>query len=340
MSSDLTQAELANVAWDIMATKMFSLASCGELDMARPWFEMAYGELVMLFYDILLTFGEEVERIWMKKFSHFTVLWFLNRYLSPLGYVVIIVSFNDQWSQGVCNRYVLYPEALKCVTAFVIGVIFIIRLYAIYSRSVVILVFMTMILLLEIGLKIWAFTDGTSMSLPPGVVGCILMGQHYGRFVFTWVAELIFDTVVVVLTFWRTARLHQDGSGSVISLYNLILRDGLVYFTVIFAANLVTVLVFLVRDLVSSNDLLLIAYMQLAPVSSVRPILRVGALKPTPLFSAKSQSHASKLHHLNNELDGLEIDSQSPGRRHKKGQYDLYPRMCHHRALFRRKGTP
>lgn len=63
-----------------------------------------------------------------------------NRYLSPLGYIVIIVcvlpssftlwtllkfwnikAFNDSWSQDVCNRYVLYPEALKCVTAFVIG---------------------------------------------------------------------------------------------------------------------------------------------------------------------------------------------------------------------------
>ena len=48
--------------------------------MARPWLEMAYGDIVMLFYDILLTFGEEVERIWMKKFSHFTVLWFLVKF--------------------------------------------------------------------------------------------------------------------------------------------------------------------------------------------------------------------------------------------------------------------
>ena len=33
--------------------------------------------VVMLFYDILITFGEEVEHIWRKKFTCFTVLWFL-----------------------------------------------------------------------------------------------------------------------------------------------------------------------------------------------------------------------------------------------------------------------
>ena len=71
----------------------------------------------MLFYDIAITFGDEVERIWKQRFTGATVLWFLvssivsrirfvliladpaaslairvqNRYLSPLGYIVIIV---------------------------------------------------------------------------------------------------------------------------------------------------------------------------------------------------------------------------------------------------------
>jgi len=228
MSAELSPEQLVSMARDIMATKMFSLASC-----------------VMLFYDIMLTFGEEVERVWLKKFSHFTVLWFLNRYLSPLGYIVIIVSFNDSWSQDVCNRYVLYPEALKCVTAFIIGVIFIIRLYAIYSRSFLVLFLGVCLLAAEIAVKIWAFTDGTSLIMPPGFVGCILIGRHYSRFVFTWVAELVFDSVVVYLTFWRTAMHNRELSGNATSLYNLILRDGLVYFGVIFVANLATVLIFL-----------------------------------------------------------------------------------------------
>ena len=31
----------------------------------------------MLFYDIVITFGDEVERIWKQRFTGATVLWFL-----------------------------------------------------------------------------------------------------------------------------------------------------------------------------------------------------------------------------------------------------------------------
>ena len=31
----------------------------------------------MVYYDIILTFDDEVERVWKKKFTWFTVLWFL-----------------------------------------------------------------------------------------------------------------------------------------------------------------------------------------------------------------------------------------------------------------------
>lgn len=33
----------------------------------------------MLFYDIAITFGDEVEKIWKQRFTGATVLWFLVR---------------------------------------------------------------------------------------------------------------------------------------------------------------------------------------------------------------------------------------------------------------------
>ena len=67
----------------------------------------------MLFYDMAITFSDEVEKIWKQRFTGATVLWFMvrspnapvvtphtmlsvirsfqNRYLSPLGYIIIIV---------------------------------------------------------------------------------------------------------------------------------------------------------------------------------------------------------------------------------------------------------
>ncbi|KLO06239.1 hypothetical protein SCHPADRAFT_946246 [Schizopora paradoxa] len=271
----LSPHEATEIAGHLMAAKMYSLASC-----------------VMLFYDIFITFGDEVEKIWKQRFTVATVLWFMNRYISPLGYIVIIVSFHDpDWSKSRCNRYVLYPEALKIVTAAAIGVIFILRLYSIYGRSVIILGVISCLLLAELGVKIWSFTDGTSVNLPPGLVGCILTGRDNSgdRFVFTWVAELIFDTAIFVATFSRTLVIYKrHRRGAAIPLIKIMMRDGIIYFAVIFAANVVTVVLFLVLpdDLKAVNASFSTLITSLM-VSRLILNLRAQALSPsTPSFAS------------------------------------------------------
>ncbi|KAL1941568.1 hypothetical protein VTO73DRAFT_7007 [Trametes versicolor] len=223
---------LSTMAEHLLAAKMFSLASC-----------------VMLFYDIAITFGDEVEKIWKQRFTGATVLWFMNRYLSPLGYIVIIVSFHDpSWSKATCQRYVLYPEALKIVTSTAIGLIFILRLYSIYSKRNLILYVFGTLLVTELAVKIWAFTDGTMLVLPPGFVGCILTGRSSpgDRIIYTWVAELVFDSVVFFATLYRTIQLYRRTViGEAQSLITIIMRDGIMYFAAIFVSNLVTVLIFI-----------------------------------------------------------------------------------------------
>jgi hypothetical protein len=227
----MSEHQYVMIAEHLMAAKMFSLASC-----------------VMLFYDIAITFGEEVERIWLRPFSGATVLWFLNRYLSPLGYIVVIVAFHDpSWGPAACNRYVLFPEVLKIFTATAVGIIFILRLYAIYSRSRTILVVFSLLLMLELAVKIYAFTDGVRLQLPPGLVGCVLTGKSApgARIVYTWVAELIFDSCVFFSTLYKALQLHRSMAHSTASeLLRIFLRDGIMYFAVIFVSNLVTTVIF------------------------------------------------------------------------------------------------
>ncbi|KAL5505052.1 hypothetical protein ACEPAH_7715 [Sanghuangporus vaninii] len=229
--TDQDVAALATTARHLTAAKMFSLACC-----------------VMLYFDILITFGDEVEKIWKQRFTFATVLWFMNRYLSPLGYVVIIASFHMDWPKSVCDRYVLYPEILKVFTAAAIGVIFILRLYSIYGGSMVVLVTFSVLLVAELVVKIWAFTDGTSVNLPPGLVGCILTGRgdSNDRFVFTWVAELAFDSIVFIATLSRTFIIYRrHRQGAAIPLIKIMMRDGIIYFLVIFVANVVTMVLFI-----------------------------------------------------------------------------------------------
>ena len=42
---------------------------------------------VMLFYDMFLTFGDEVEKIWTQPFSLAQVLWFVVRMLLNINYL-------------------------------------------------------------------------------------------------------------------------------------------------------------------------------------------------------------------------------------------------------------
>ncbi|KAI9067814.1 hypothetical protein FKP32DRAFT_226433 [Trametes sanguinea] len=231
-AEQLSPAQLATAAEHLTAAKMFSLASC-----------------VMLFYDIAITFGDEVEKIWKQRFTGATVLWFLNRYLSPLGYIVIIVSFNDpSWGKAACQRYVLYPEILKIFTATAVGLIFILRLYSIYSKRNIILFGFGGLLVAELAVKIWAFTDGVMLQLPPGFVGCILTGRSSpgDRIIYTWVAELVFDSAVFFATLYRTITLYRRTLiGEALSLITVIMRDGIMYFAAIFVSNLATVLIFI-----------------------------------------------------------------------------------------------
>ncbi|TCD68149.1 hypothetical protein EIP91_011427 [Steccherinum ochraceum] len=271
--------DLATAAEHLMAAKMFSLASC-----------------VMLFYDIVLTFGDEVEKIWKQRFTGATVLWCLNRYLSPLGYIVIIVSFHAPWPKNVCSHYVLYPEILKIFTASVIGVIFILRLYSIYSRNTYVLLFFTTLLMVELGVKIWAFTDGTMLTLPPELVGCILVGKSSvgDRFVYTWVAELVFDTAVFLATFYRAVFLYRTAeAGAALGLLRIIMRDGVMYFAAIFASNLVTVLLFVsapadLKAVNASFSTLITSLM----VSRLMLNLRREALRRKPILDFRISSQA------------------------------------------------
>lgn len=68
--------------------------------------------------------------------------------------MVIIASFHMDWSPATCDRYVLYPEALKIVMTLVIGVIFVLRLYAIYGKNTTIAAVGGALLVAELCVKI------------------------------------------------------------------------------------------------------------------------------------------------------------------------------------------
>ncbi|KLO14338.1 hypothetical protein SCHPADRAFT_814660, partial [Schizopora paradoxa] len=54
--------------------------------------------LACLYYDHLVTFPQEVEEFWKRKISFVSILFFVNRYATALGYIPIIYFIF--WSPG------------------------------------------------------------------------------------------------------------------------------------------------------------------------------------------------------------------------------------------------
>jgi len=74
-------------------------------------------------------------------------------------------------------------------------------------------------------------------------------------FALMWASGLVFDTFVFTLTVWHSLSSRPHSKGIPTPLFRLLLRDGVIYFVVMFTAKVVNFVVFwtLSRDLITIN---------------------------------------------------------------------------------------
>ncbi|EKM76022.1 hypothetical protein AGABI1DRAFT_109104 [Agaricus bisporus var. burnettii JB137-S8] len=195
---------------------------------AGKYFQIA--AFVMLAYDHLITLGQEVERIWERPKSAASLLFLLNRYATLIQFIIIVVAgacayelvaFNDpSWrGEGICT----------------------VALVAVGQGQIIISI---------VGLK-----DGFAVPLPPGLVGCILTGSNT-LFPSVWIAPLVTDSFIFLLTIYRTKEnirtLFTSVSNGATSVTDravtILLRDGLMYYFLIFLANLMNCLIYFIAE--------------------------------------------------------------------------------------------
>ncbi|XP_006460616.1 hypothetical protein AGABI2DRAFT_117555 [Agaricus bisporus var. bisporus H97] len=238
---------------------------------ADKYFQIA--AVTMLTYDHLITLGQEVEMIWMRPKSAASLLFFLNRYATLAQLIILLVSFNDPSWKGQayvllyqlfddlsslescfrCDNYVLF-EGCSYVALVAIGqLIMILRVVAIYGRSKKIFVFLLLIWTGQIIISVVGLRTGFAVPLPPGIVGCILTGNGT-LFPSLWIAPLIFDSSIFLLTIYRTKESIGQLFKSIIKggasdrAVTILLRDGLAYYFLIFLANLMNCLVYFTAE--------------------------------------------------------------------------------------------
>ncbi|KAJ3894827.1 hypothetical protein GG344DRAFT_62642 [Lentinula edodes] len=155
-----------------------------------------------------------------------------NRYLIPLGFIVNLFAYLriDQ------EHFVRYEGAMTMIGINIVGLMMLIRNQKFIVAGVAVL------LLIEMGTYTWLMSTGKPCTMIFGEKNSIATSSS------AWL-PLLYDTVVLGLTLGATIPSVRDARGSTtVYVMRRLLQDGLIYFSVIFAVNLVLSLMIAVAD--------------------------------------------------------------------------------------------
>jgi hypothetical protein len=214
-----------------------------------------YAELastVVVVYDHLITLDGEVELIWKSSWSMGKTLFVLNRY-----YTLFSIIFNNYalfgytLTDSFCLRWFQWQGWICLAACMIAQVILQMRLYALYFLNKKVLVLMVVGFLIASALS--ATVMGTVLSgitaTPsyafPGTPFCIAFGVPNHFFLF-WVPILFFEIFLCWLALFRGFQtLNFNGSlyHAGRHIVNVLIRDSVMYFLVMFAAYLTNMLI-------------------------------------------------------------------------------------------------
>ncbi|KAJ3507075.1 hypothetical protein NLJ89_g6507 [Agrocybe chaxingu] len=230
---------------------------------------LAAAAFTTLYYDYLLTFNSEYTRFWRTKgLTWASSLFYLNRYLSLFGHVPVIVQYfwlsTDPDRLSVydlpyplsssriscinrCNPLVSFHQYLAVIVQVVVGIMLILRTYALYNRNRIVLAILCIAGLTVIVYGVWCVLSGGSRELTTAdlaVPGCLLPMEEAtsSRLASAWTGMLAFDVLIFLMTLYISlTRKREDGDSTII---HVMLRDGTIYFGVMMVTCVSVILTF------------------------------------------------------------------------------------------------
>ncbi|KAJ4496934.1 hypothetical protein C8R41DRAFT_824039 [Lentinula lateritia] len=213
---------------------------------------VAFVGFTIMIWDHLDTFTTEVEYVWPRvgEKKPIVYLFLINRYLIPLGFIVNLFAYL-RIDQETCRHFVRYEGAMTMIGVNIVGLMMLIRIYALYRNQKFIVAGVAVLLLIEMGTYAWLMSTGKPVQHHPNIISCTMIFGEKNSIATSssaWL-PLLYDTVVLVLTLGATIPSVRDARGSAtVYVMRRLLHDGLIYFGVIFAVNLVLSLMIAVAD--------------------------------------------------------------------------------------------
>ncbi|KAI0045797.1 hypothetical protein FA95DRAFT_88489 [Auriscalpium vulgare] len=186
------------------------------------------------------------------KLGWVSAFYFLNRYFTLFGYLpfmrdVFVYGNPAIRGEKYCDGITAYHQYFQITIQTLVGVLCMMRIYALYNRSRYMLGFLMAVAIAVIVSGVWVvatFRNRSIQIIASTIPGCIqLLTDADGRHLATgWSGVLVFDTIIFILTLYKGVKL---GFRTEKGLLQVLIKDGTVYFTVLFLVNFGNILMLL-----------------------------------------------------------------------------------------------
>ncbi|KAI0345641.1 hypothetical protein BDW22DRAFT_1353191 [Trametopsis cervina] len=254
---------------------------------------MGVASFTILVWDHLITLEEEVKYIWKGKKGLLVWLFMLNRYITPLGFAINIFAYlSPLWTPEVCKHFVQYEGAMTTVGINIASLMMFLRVRVLYRDKPAIIALVAACFSIELGVNAWLCTLGIPVRHKPPVHSCsMVFDDSVGSFASASAfLPLAYDSIVLLLTMKYTLGSIRTVTAG--KLAKVILRDGILYYCVIFSVTLVlTIMIAVARPGVQNLTAQLELILTVAMMSRITLHLRKQADRQefldSPLHSSR-----------------------------------------------------
>jgi len=215
------------------------------------------------------------------------------RFWMPVEFIIVAVAFFDtQWTQSQCQRFYLFEPICTAILLVVCSLVHVIRVHAIFDNNRGILALLGSLFAAQVVVTGVACAFYRSVPLLVGQ-GCIA-GPKANWVGIYWVAPTALYTASFVLA---VARSLQSLQVKKLSLWKLMLRDGLNLFGAIWIVNMVNMLFWFIVKPTGIDDTIKTTVTSMAAVLTTTMTLRIvlsvrGSLDRGGAFNGSSSAGA------------------------------------------------
>jgi len=201
---------------------------------------LAVGFSVWVIYDQVITFDNEVARIWTLCWRWPKILFLVNRYVvGPMLFMngIVMATFP---LDSFCDFMSYWQPWVAIISLATVELILIVRVSAIYGHSKNISRFLKILFACEmiaVLVNTSILIKGThSILLPPLMPGCFSTAPS-GAFSF-WLPFVVFEGIIIILTLYQVFPSRTNLNPTL----RLLARDSIVYFVVMLTFQLLAIL--------------------------------------------------------------------------------------------------